>query len=88
MVWAQKHTKNGRANHMANTNEKGETSSRAYARNMTEVFDKLEKINRHLLDESVDAKKANWGDVGSAAHLNDLLGELSEFIGIKEGRKA
>lgn len=68
---------------MANTNTKGETAAKAYARNMSEIYDKLDKIKQHLIDNGIDCREANWGHVGSAVHINELLDDLSEFIGVK-----
>lgn len=65
-------------------NRRGETCTQAYARNMTEVFDKLEKIKAHLIDNGTDCRKAHWGHVGSAEHINELLDNISVFIGLRQ----
>jgi hypothetical protein len=68
---------------MANTNKKGETATEAYARNMGEIYDKLDRIKQYLIDNGIDCREVNWGHVGSAVHINELLDELNEFIGVK-----
>jgi hypothetical protein len=51
---------------------------------MTEVFDKLEKIKAYLTDNGIDCREANWGHVSSAEHINELLDNISVFIGLKQ----
>jgi glutathionyl-hydroquinone reductase len=66
---------------MANTNKAGKTANKAYERNMEEVYAKLDKIRQHLNDSTVDSEYINWGHVGSAVHINELLSELGESSG-------
>lgn len=61
---------------------KAETSAERYAYHMTEVFDKLDALKAYLTYHSVDAQKADWSHVGSAAHISKLLDEVAEFIGV------
>lgn len=63
---------------------KTETSSQAYERNMAGVYEKLDLISKCLNDKAINAGQENWGHVGSAAHLNELLDEICEFIGAKK----
>lgn len=48
---------------------------------------KLDKITRKMrlqhVDATVASKSVNWADAGSARHVNDLLDEINEFLGIK-----
>jgi hypothetical protein len=60
-----------------------ETAAEAYERNMKEVYGKLDNIRRHLTDTDINSEDVNWGHVGSAAHINELLSELGEFVGVK-----
>ncbi len=68
---------------MASTNKKGETACEAYLRNMVEVYVKLEKITGRLIENCADCDNVDWSNVGSAEHINNLLDELGEFVGIK-----
>lgn len=64
-------------------NKRGETSAQAYARNMSEVFDKLEKIKAHLAHNGIDCRKAHWGHAASAAYINQMLDNIRISIGMK-----
>jgi hypothetical protein len=70
-------------NNAENKNEKRpETASERYAFLMTEIFDKLDAMKTYLTYHRIDASQAHWGHVGSAAHMNQLLDEMANFIGI------
>lgn len=57
-------------------------------RELTEAaINKIEKIKIRMTREHVTATvspgKIDWANVGSAAHVNDLLDQVMEFMGIK-----
>jgi hypothetical protein len=62
-------------------NSRGETCAQAYSRNRGDIFCKVDLLKQRLQVTAIDCVEANWGHVGSAEHIRELLDELLDFVG-------
>ncbi len=62
-------------------NKHGETCSQAYVRNLRENHEKIDLLKKRLIEKSIDPDIVDWGHVGSAEHINELLDEVLDFVG-------
>jgi len=71
---------------MAKTNEK---ALNAFIGRIVEINEKVETL-RWFADNhmEIDPEEVNWGHVGSAAHVVELLDEIINFLGITKVEKA
>ncbi len=61
-------------------NKVGETCSQAYVRNLSDISEKIELLKKRLVEKSIDPEIVDWGHVGSAEHIKELLDELLDFV--------
>ena len=70
---------------MAITRELRE-SEQAYCTRRTVILAKLEAIQHHIYEVS-DANEArtpaHWGHAGNMGHVNELLTEITDFLGVE-----
>ena len=61
-------------------------SEQAYLTRRTVILAKLEAIQHHIYEVS-DANEArtpaDWGHAGDMAHVNDLLSDITDFLGVE-----
>ncbi|MCL2107046.1 MAG: hypothetical protein FWH26_08340 [Oscillospiraceae bacterium] len=62
-----------------------QTALEAYAAALAEMRDTLAALTAHADDHlGTTPEEIHWGHVGSANHVNDLLGEIAGFLGLRE----
>jgi len=62
-----------------------QTALEAYAAALAEMRETLAALTAHADDHlGVTPEEVNWGNVGSANHVNELLGEIAGFLGLRE----
>jgi len=62
-----------------------ETALSAYAAALAEMRETLALLTDHADDHlGVAPEDVNWGHVGSANHVNELLAEVAGFLGLRE----
>ena len=62
-----------------------QTALSAYAAALAEMRETLAALTAHADDHlGTLPEEVHWGHVGSANHVNELLGEIAGFLGLRE----
>jgi len=62
-----------------------ETALSAYIAALAEMRETLAALTAHADDHlGTLPEDVNWGNVGSANHINELLGEIAGFLSLRE----
>lgn len=61
---------------------KPQTASQSYAKNVTEIAALLEIISERL--PLADCREANWGHVGTVAHVRAQLAEIAAGLALRD----